>query len=258
MAGGGFLQLTISFEASGNILLPVHYGSLLQGAIYAGMENPALRKYLHEQGFSLEKRRFKLFTFSRLLSPGTRLLKDKGLLEFAPPINLIICSPINFILQELGNGLLRREKMRLGSIWLRVEKVTSSTPVVKGKNAQVYMLSPLTVYSTLPSPNGRKYTYYYSPFEERFGELIKENLLKKHLLIHGGPPLTEEFSIRPLKVNDADLKITRYRETIIKGWMGEYELCGDQALMQTALDAGLGSKNSQGYGCCMLKESVSF
>lgn len=247
------MQLVISFEAAGNILLPVHYGSLLQGAIYAGMENPGLRKYLHEQGFSLEKRRFKLFTFSRLLSPKTRFLKDKGLLEFAPPLNLIVCSPINFILQELGNGFMRKGKMRLGSAWVKVDKITTNSPLIEDNKALVVMLSPLTVYSTLPAPNGKKYTCYYSPFEERFGELVKENLLKKHLLIHGCPPITEVFSIRPVRVNETDLKITRYRNTIIKGWMGEYELFGDPSLLQIALDAGLGSKNSQGYGCCLLR-----
>lgn len=247
------MQLTVTLEAAEKILLPVHYGSLLQGAIYAGMENKALSKYLHEVGFGLEKRRFKLFTFSRLISPQMRFLKDERMLEFTPPINLVICSPINVILQELGNGLLRQGKMRLGNRWLKVAQISVGEPLVETTVAQVVMLSPLTVYSTLPAPNGKKYTYFYSPFEERFNELVKENLFKKHILVHGEPPLSKVFSISPLKISDEDFKITRYRETIVKGWMGEYELRGTPSLLQIALDAGLGAKNSQGYGCCILK-----
>jgi len=113
------------------------------------------------------------------------------------------------------------------------------------------MLSPLVTYSTLPTAGGGAYTYYYSPFEPRFEELIGANLAKKHLLVHGRPADTDGFAIRPGKVEDRDLKVTYYKETVIKGWMGEYELSGDPELLQLALDAGLGSKNSQGYGCCV-------
>ena len=51
---------------------------------------------------------------------------------------------------------------------------------------------------------------------------------------------------------EKDFKITRYKDTIIKGWLGEYYLNGDPELLRVALDAGLGAKNSQGYGCCEL------
>jgi CRISPR-associated endoribonuclease Cas6 len=55
-----------------------------------------------------------------------------------------------------------------------------------------------------------------------------------------------------VRVEDRDQKVTYYKKTVIKGWMGDYELSGDPALLQIALDAGLGAKNSQGYGCCEL------
>lgn len=43
----------------------------------------------------------------------------------------------------------------------------------------------------------------------------------------------------------------RYRETVIKGWTGIYELDLPEPFFYLAYDAGLGSKNSQGFG--MLK-----
>jgi CRISPR-associated endoribonuclease Cas6 len=113
------------------------------------------------------------------------------------------------------------------------------------------MLSPLVVYSTLSDDDGQNYTYYYSPFEQRYSELIANNLAKKHLLIYGRLVQKDGFTIRPVRVEDRDLKITRYKDTVVKGWMGEYELHADPGLLQVALDAGLGAKNSQGYGCCI-------
>jgi len=83
-------------------------------------------------------------------------------------------------------------------------------------------------------------------------ELIGANLAKKHLLIYGCRAEAGGFNIRPAEVGEKDLKITRYKDTIIKGWMGEYYLSGGPELLQVALDAGLGAKNSQGYGCCVL------
>lgn len=244
------MQLTIFFSAPGPVAVPVHYGYLLQGLIYRQMENPVLRSYLHEHGFALEKRRFKLFTFSRLMGRAARYDQAAGRLLLTPPLRLVICSPIPFILQELGTGFLRQGRVRLGETHLEVKEMATAAPRVIQNTLRVRMLSPLVTYSTLDNANGWKYTYYYSPFEPRFTELVANNLAKKHLLVYGRPTRTDDFAIRPVRVGDRDLKVTRYKETIVKGWMGEYELSGDPDLLQVALDAGLGSKNSQGYGCC--------
>jgi len=244
------MRLLISFTAAGPVALPVQYGHLLQGLIYRQMENPVLRSYLHEHGFTLGKRRFKLFTFSRLTGRAASYDRETGRIVLTPPLRLVVCSPIPFILQELGTGVLRQGQVRLGDVRLDVKEMATAAPRVTGDTLRVRMLSPLVTYSTLSGTGGRNYTYYYSPFEPRFGELVGANLAKKHLLIHGRPAPGNGFGIRPVRVEERDLKVTRYKETVIKGWMGEYELRGDPGLLQTALDAGLGAKNSQGYGCC--------
>lgn len=246
------MQLTLNFDAPSPVELPVHYGHLVQGMLYHEMENPLLSRYLHEHGFQFEKRKFKLFTFSRLMGQETHFDRAKKKLVFVPPLQLIVCSPIPFILQELGTGFLRKGQVRIGPAGLTVKGITTSQPHVCKDRIHVRMLSPIAIYSTLPTTDGRKYTYYYSPLEPAFSEIAGANLLKKHLLIHGGPPLSEVFSIRPIRVTERDHKITRYKGFIIKGWMGMYELQGDPSLLQIALTAGLGAKNSQGYGCCLI------
>ncbi|NMB34809.1 MAG: CRISPR-associated endoribonuclease Cas6 [Firmicutes bacterium] len=249
------MQLTIIFQSNGPVCMPVQYNHLVQGMIYQGLENPLLRKFLHEQGFQFEKRRFKLFTFSRLTGQKTLYNRKKRQLVLTPPLHLIICSPIPFILQELGTSFLRRGQARLGRSQLEVSQINIDDPHVNGEEAILHMLSPLTVYSTLPTTEGRNFTHYYSPFEPRFGELVHANLIKKYKLIHGSSPPGKHFSIEPLTVTERDEKVTFYKNFVIKGWMGDYELQGDPGLLQVALNAGLGAKNSQGYGCCTLKGS---
>ncbi|MFN7181678.1 MAG: CRISPR-associated endoribonuclease Cas6 [Planctomycetota bacterium] len=43
----------------------------------------------------------------------------------------------------------------------------------------VKMLSPITIYSTLTKRDGSKKTYYYNPFENEFGQLIRDSGVKK-------------------------------------------------------------------------------
>ncbi|CAA7602828.1 CRISPR associated protein Cas6 [Acididesulfobacillus acetoxydans] len=48
------------------------------------------------------------------------------------------------------------------------------------------------------------------------------------------------------------LHIIEYKGGIIKGYSGSLELYGVRSLLQLAVDAGLGSKNAQGFGCLEL------
>lgn len=58
----------------------------------------------------------------------------------------------------------------------------------------------------------------------------------------------EGAHIRPVRVSKHDLRIMKYRETVIKGWTGIYELDLPEPFFLLAYDAGLGSKNPQGFG----------
>ncbi|KGP75443.1 hypothetical protein JT05_10495 [Desulfosporosinus sp. Tol-M] len=50
-------------------------------------------------------------------------------------------------------------------------------------------------------------------------------------------------------LNNPRMHILEYKGGIIKGYSGMMLLSGPPPLLQIALDAGLGSKNSQGCGC---------
>jgi len=56
-----------------------------------------------------------------------------------------------------------------------------------------------------------------------------------------------EFTIQP--ISNVNLNIVYYKDFLIKGYSGKYKIRGDKRLLELALDAGVGSKNSQGFGC---------
>jgi len=121
---------------------------------------------------------------------------------------------------------------------------------------QVKTLSPITVYSTLYTREGKRKTYYYTPWEKEFSSLILENLRKKIHAFRGEniPYQSDNHYIKPLRVSRRDEKIVKYKGTIIKGWMGIYELYLPMEYFPFAYHAGLGSKNSQGFGMIEITE----
>lgn len=226
------------------IVLPLHYNHLLQAFIYRNLSK-TLSSSLHQKGSIIGKRRFKLFTFSRLFGKFKR--EGDGIV-FTGPLHFWLSSPMIKLLESLASHLVKKSKIKLGKSYLHLTGIeVGFVPEMKGE-VLVRTLSPITVYSTLKSPEGRKKTYYYSPFEEDFSKLIKENLCKKYLLIHKRPLEGSKFSISPEKVSQRNHHILFYKGTVIKAWSGIYKIRGSEELIRIAYETGLGSKNSQGFG----------
>lgn len=60
------MRFKITIEFNGNLELPINYNKILQGFIYRNIMDKDLAQFIHDKGFSYEKRKYKMFTFSRL------------------------------------------------------------------------------------------------------------------------------------------------------------------------------------------------
>lgn len=272
------MRVKILFEPVPAIIsLPVHYNHIVQGFIYRNLSR-ALATEVHDQGYQFEKRRFRFFTFSRLIGTNRIHPDDRTVRQFRGVLTLWVASPLTKILESFVSHLARAGQVMLGENELRVAAVEvpfeqfksednrelaeagegSESTAQQAVKIQIATLSPITVYSTLLTKDGRKKTYYYSPQEPDFSRLIAANLVKKYLALralpagnHGYsqvPVSTNGITIQPLLVSAHNQHITRYRDTTIKAWSGIYELTGTPELIRLAFDCGLGSKNSQGFG----------
>lgn len=242
------LKIALSPE-DGILCLPLQYNSTLQGFIYANLDR-ALSGWLHEEGHAYEKRRFKLFVFSRLF--GKREI-SKGRVRFLRGAHFYLSSADPDVLCSLGEHLLRKPSVELGRRSCLVEEVAvEPEPEMNGgKPVIVRALSPITAYTTLAAPDGKKKTYYYSPYEEEWSKSLVDNIKRKVLALGWDTAPEEdlkEASIRPYQVRSADQKVLRFKGTVVKGWMGLYELRMPRPYLQLAYDTGLGSKNSAGFG----------
>lgn len=88
--------------------------------------------------------------------------------------------------------------------------------------------------------------------ENEFEQLIRDNLIKKYIAFYNIEPSDTSFKLVPIKNKNLKENIILYKGIVIKGWSGEFDIEGSEELIKIAYDAGLGSKNSQGFGCIEL------
>lgn len=239
------MRFTLTLISNKLIRLPYSYNEIIQGFIYRHL-SPDLARFLHNNGFIDGKRSFRLFTFSCLLG---KIKPLKGNFYIEGSFKLIISSPHGETLHCLAESILKDPEVSLGDNRVSVQSIEVQFSPSFDREVKIKMLSPITIYSTLKSLDGKKKTYYYNPKEEEFSALIRENILKKYRAFYRREPEDKEFNIEPMNVSKKDEKIITYKGFVIKGWMGRYKLTGSSELLKLAYEAGVGSKNSQGFGC---------
>lgn len=255
------IALILEAPERGEVRLPKASLSLLQAAIY-GMLPHDMAQDLHDEGFRYEKRQFKLFTFAWLRGRGKKRFSGNQVC-FASPLTFEIASPLDGLLGSMAAGIMERGSLRLGNNHLECTELrTRSYEAPQGEKASldIRALSPITCYSTLLRQDGRKFTHFHSPRDGDFQKLLGDNLRKKYALLfpHEEVP-PGEVSLEPLgnSFRETAAKFCAEDALPIRGWWGNFRLCAPGELIQVALDAGLGSKNSGGWGCIRpLKDEV--
>lgn len=244
------MRISLSLQAeNGELILPIHYNRLVQGAIYENI-SPELARFLHDRGFAGGGRSFKLFTFSRLLGKY-RLDRVNKKIAFPEGARLVISSPIKEFCTSLMGCMLGDGLIYLAHVPVRVEGIHALKPEVSGTSVSVDLLSPVVVYSTFDKPEGGKYTCYFQPGESEFAGQLGDNLRKKYAAYYGRP--APEGAVKVRTLNRPQQNITMYKQTVIKGYSCRLNLTGPQELLQMAVDAGLGAKNPQGFGCLRIE-----
>jgi len=237
------MHICIEMTGKKNLILPIHYNHMVQAFIYKTIDKE-LADFLHNEGYG-DSRKFRLFCFSNL-SGKAKAEIDKGNIIFESPVFLEVSSPDSRFCESFANKILKKA-VRLGSHLLEITSIKVDRQDVMKEDITINALSPITVYSTLKRPDDSKYTCFFQPGEDDFSRIADENLRKKYRAFTGMEPPSGKVSFTPL--HQPRLHIVIYKGFVIKGYTGKLRLRGPRELLQMAVDAGLGSKNSQGFGC---------
>jgi CRISPR-associated endoribonuclease Cas6 len=242
------MRLTIRFRPKdGTLILPINYEEVLQGFLYRSIQDFDLADFLHNVGYTKEKRRFKLFTFSRLY--GTyRIHRHEKKIEFFDQVTWHVSSVVESLIVDLGRNYVLKEHFNLNGQPIHIEETIVKALDITEKHAyRIRMLSPLTVYSTYENRYGDKRTHFFSPFDLVFSDMIEKNFCNKFQAYFQAQP-TERVKIKPIKVTEKDKVITAFKDFRINAWNGTYEIQAPLAYLKFMYDVGVGSKNSQGFG----------
>ncbi|HOO73417.1 MAG TPA: CRISPR-associated endoribonuclease Cas6 [Spirochaetota bacterium] len=244
------MKIKLTFISDKKIIFPRGYNEYIQAFIYRHLDR-AESQWLHDNGFSYEKRRYKLFTFSDIVPRG-KYNKVTGTFIYPERISLYVSSPVHWILEQLARNNIISEEIILGKNNLHVESVEiMGNEYIELSPVKVRTLSPIEAHTTFEKEDGKKKTHYYTPFENDFSDQINANIKKKWQSLHE-TELSDNITIKPLFNGNKYERIrffgTGENKTVIKAWHGYFELQGTPEVIAFALDAGLGSRNSQGFG----------
>lgn len=239
------MHITMQFKPEGEFVLPLHYNHIIQGMIYKAI-NTQLAIFLHNKGFQNKRRSFKLFTFSRL-NGRYEINKEKGSIKFFDQISMTISSPVGEFCNSVANGMLTRRWLEIGSNLVEATNMLVRQHTADRHEVRIRTLSPVVAYSTLLRPDGRKYTCYFQPGEPDYDRIISSNLRKKYEAYYNEEAPMGDVKVE--KISQVKMHVMNYKNTVIKGYSGKLQLSGPKELLQMAVDTGLGSKSSQGFGC---------
>lgn len=243
----------ISFSSNTEIHLPMSYNYIMQSVLYKFINEQSYADFIHNKGYIFNKRSYKLFSFSNILGKPIHIDRENKRFVFPKDISLYFSSVDNDFFKYVFNSIINvDEYVNIGQNTAAISKLELIKQNISQKETVVAM-SPITIYSTLLTPENNKKTYYYNPHEKEFSSYIRKNLINKYVALYGEEPKNDGFSIVP-KSNIHEC-IIKYKGFIVKGYTGTFEIEGAQELMDIAFCAGLGGKNSQGMGL-IIKEEI--
>jgi len=204
---------------------------------------------LHDKGYVVGNKRFKLFVFSRFM-PESYSIKGKYMLIKPGKCQLFVNSPIRRFIECLGNSLLKNGEVRIGRDEYIVNNVYLKDNASFDYETEFRTLSPIVVTTARETKEGLKPRTVYIN-EPKFKENIKNNLLKKYFLVHGKLPDIMGIDIEFDKGYIASRPkgtLTTFKDITIKGFVAPFKMRCSEDIKKIAVDCGIGENNSIGMG----------
>ena len=235
------MQLIVQINLDEPLSLPVNYNHILQAIIYRALNiMPEYAAFFHDNGFEWGQRQYKMFQFSQLT--GKYWIENRRI-TFYSEVSFEVRSPEPLLIRLLAedmwkNGVVFGEKhysdVRIGLSDFTVEEM----------ELLIRMKSPLTVYST-DGESGK--TCYFSPDQTAFYEMVQDNFFRKYQAYYGIAPESQIW-LEPCGEKIPKKLVIRYKEGYVTAWYGTYQLAGERKYLDFLYQAGIGAKNSQGFG----------
>ena len=230
-------SLVITLYAQKPACLPLSYNALIQGALYDCWRQGA--PSLHNEGFTDGSRTYRLFTFSQL-SGKSHVDSKKKTISVTGVITFRVRSPEEDLIDLLAQELAAKGSLRIGRAVLPIVNLSTADRLLFPHRALINMLSPVTLHRTLDDG----YTEYLDPRTRAFAEALQVNCE------HKAQSFGFDCCLVQLVPLDESLRkrVIQFKGTYVNGWTGQFILSAEPETMAFLYNAGLGDRNSQGFG----------
>jgi len=245
------VKLTLEAVRRGT-LLPINYNHAVAALIYDTLGNASadFAARLHDKGFSVDGRRFKLFTFSRLAPRRSRVRQDRLLLEDST-ISLQISSPVTEFVEHFVSGLFRAEAFTIAGAGFTLSQAETLGSPSFINRMSFRALSPITE-SVRDEQGGVK---FLSP-EDDWSEIMRRNLLRKYDALYGHAPADDRlcwtwdqsYLAEATRRGRRASSLIDIRGIKVRGWLAPFTVEGSAELIEMGYEAGFGARNSMGFG----------
>ncbi len=246
------MRIKITCDIDEGIRLPINYNYFLTGVIYQFLKesDPEYAHFLHQDGYELENRRFKLFTFSQLMAKRREIRGDQ--IHFRSPLTWYVSSCQEPFLQNFAAALMQTGILQIERHRLQVQDVEVLRQPDFKSQMTFRCLSPITM-STKRERDDQLVTHYCLPDDPQFSELVRQNLIRKYEAVHQHPPTEQSFAMTfdQAYIDKREGRVTRlidYKGTKIRGVVSPFHVIGAPELIHIGYECGLGDKNSMGFG----------
>lgn len=245
------MQFVLHFHSTHPLVLPISYHSEVQGMIYRILsQSPAYSAFLHDEGYFLNGRKYKLFVYSLLTGKYDIHMPE---IIFQGDFSLEVRSPKQNFCELFTSALMKDISLELNHQPISLSSFEVHSDRIDTDHVQIDMLSPMCLHRTEKIDEEQSKTIYLAPTDPDFNRYLNMNLHHKLAASEDREPY-EEIHLAPLYpdhggMQKRDKYVTRFDNRIlINAWRGKYRLSGDPRDLSFLYDAGLGTRNSQGFG----------
>lgn len=243
-------------------MLPVDYQYYIGAWVYkviARADND-FASFLHSYGYANGNKTFKFFCYSPLDFSNAKLWKEKSLFELNNDFaNLQVAFYLPDAAERFIIGLFNNQEVFIGDKFNGINFTVTQIerlPETSINETLKYRAKSAVVVCIMPE-NG-KYAKYLSPDDDNYNELLKNNLIQKAMAVKPGNELPDNFTFKftpNTKPKSKLITIKAYtsQESKIRGFVYDFTLTAPTPIHNLIQNAGLGEKNSVGFGWCELR-----
>lgn len=233
------MQVKLTLHPVYPFTIPLNYNYQVQSTIYKILQyNPQYASFIHDIGYGRQNTPFRLFTFGKI--KGDYTIKDKKM-WIAGDIQIEIRSVSEDFCNILKEALLASQKIKLFNSELRIKMIELDHYIVTKSEVKIITSSPIVAKSS----DEQNRSFYFSPAEEEFQQLINHNFRNKYYAYSNHETDAE---IKIVSLNKSQKVVTKYKEIWINAYRGKFLLTGEAWALDFLYQTGIGSHSSQGFG----------